>query len=519
MPGGRWSACALAALLLWSAFASASHAGDDAAPGERETREAVRSVGELNDQARQDLCARLTASPHARWAAVTALECVAAAEDRLQKAVAERDKQGGKMFSFFLSRVARDFENRAKFTEFRVMELENRNLCKTVQDWSATLACIEDAAQKATAKVTGDAEGAAAVADRVRRLVGLSRRGSQQAAVLSSLRGDAVRPVAPDAHGWSASVSDRELSTAALRLLALVPDTVDVAKLTPCASSVDPVIRRVTYRLLEGVASVAAMDVLIARLEFEEGVPSGELITHLHALTEQTFPDAKLWAEWWATHREGWKREEERVAQAEKIEKQPYSRYFGLELRSARVLFVFDRSGSMSWSVGHKAGDDNDAFGKESKMEVAQRELTAAVQGLDERTSFNIVGFSSNFEPFQRRPVRATRENREKAVKWIAKLTPDGQTNLAGSLLLAFDNTRPSTGAADDAIADTIVVLTDGAPNCGPIAYENDTLAELKRLNPDGMVTIHAIFLGVDGDEKFMKSLAADHGGKFIHHK
>ena len=519
MTGGRWSAFALAALVLCGFSTSASHAGDDAALGERETREAVRSLAESNEQSRQDLCARLVASPNARWAAVTALECVAAVEDRLQKAVAERDKQGGKMFSFFLSRVAKDFENRAKFTEFRVMELENRNLCKVVQDWNAALACIEDAGQKATAKVTGDAEAAAAVADRVRKLVALSRRGSQQAAIVGSLRGDAVRLVSPDAQGWAAAVTDRDLSTAALRLLALVPDTVDVARVAPCTACVDPVVRRVAYRLLKGVANTAAMDLLIARLEFEEGVPSAELITQLHALTEQTFPDWKLWATWWAEHRDGWKREEERVAQAEKIEKQPYSRYFGLELRSARILFVIDHSGSMSWSVGHKAGDDDDDPGKETKMAVAQRELTSAVQGLDERTSFNIVGFSSNFEPFQRRPVRATRENRDKAVRWIAKLAPDGQTNLAGSLLTAFENTRPSTGAGDDAIADTIVVLTDGAPNCGPIAYENDTLAELKRLDPDGMVTVHAIFLGVDGDEKFMKSLAADHGGKFIHHK
>ena len=518
MPGGkRWTG-AVVALLLACAGASASRAGDDASLGERETREAVKSVAESNETSRKELCTRLTSSTNVRWAAATAIECVAAAEDRLQKAVADRDKQGTRMFSFFTTRVVKDFDNRAKFTDFRMMEIENKNLCKAVQDWNTALAFFEDAAATTTAKLDADADGAALVADRVRRVVGLSRRATQQAAVIGSVRGKLAHLLAPDAHAWAVPGSERELAVAALRLLALAPDAVDVARVAPCTEVIDPVVRRVTFKLLAAVATPAAIDVLVARLAREEGVPAGEIITHLHALTEETFPDAQLWADWWAKNRETWKRDPERLAQADKIQRQPYSRYFGLELRSARVLFVIDRSGSMSWGIDYAGGDDGRSS-KEPKMVVAQRELVKAVQGLDERTSFNILSYSTNFEPFQRRPVRATRENRDKAAKWIGKLQPDGQTNLAGSLLTAFENTRPWTGANDEAIADTIVVPTDGAPNCGPIAYEKDTLAELKRLNADGMVTIHAIFLGVDGKEEFMRSLASEHGGKFIHHK
>ena len=138
---------------------------------------------------------------------------------------------------------------------------------------------------------------------------------------------------------------------------------------------------------------------------------------------------------------------------------------------------------------------------------------------LDERVSFNILAYGNDFHEFQRRPVRASQDRIGKAKGWIGKITPDGNTNLAGSLLEAMANTRPGKAPRDEAIADTIVVLSDGAPNCGPIAYEANLLKELKRQNRDRMVTIHTIFLGVDGDEQFMRSLAEDHGGKFVHHK
>src|SRR5262249_21368808 len=144
---------------------------------------------------------------------------------------------------------------------------------------------------------------------------------------------------------------DRDVVTASLRLLMLAPETVDVARIAPCVQSVDHVVRRVTFQLLAKVATVPAMDVLVGRVALEEGIPQVELIHHLHALTEQQFPDGELWKKWWDENRGSWTRDTERVEQAERTERQPYSRYFGLELRSARVLFVIDRSGSMSWGV------------------------------------------------------------------------------------------------------------------------------------------------------------------------
>lgn len=494
-------------------------ADESPAPGEQDIRDLVRSLGASTEASRKELCAKLAAHEHPGWAAAAALECVSAAEDRLAKAVAERDKQGAKMFAFFERKVAKDFENRAKFTEFRMMEIENRTLCGVVQEWARAVDALQEAGRSATARVDAP-DAAAPVAERVRRLVGLGRRPTQQAAVLGALSGAAPGVLAADLHEWAAPSGKRELCVAAMRLLATIPDRVEVERFRACAQDGDPVVRRVAYRLLARVGTVPAMDVLVERTSVEEGIPAVELARYLYNVTGEAYGlNATAWREWWAAQREGWRSRPDEAVEVADVDRQPYSRYFGLELKSARILFVLDRSGSMSFPIGYRDGMAlSAALGKDSKMDVAVRELSGAIKALDERVSFNVVAFGTGLESFQRRPVRATRENREKAAKWVARLVPDGQTNLAGSLLAAFENTRPGPGVPDESVADTLVVLTDGAPNCGPIAYENDTLAELRRLNQDGWVAIHAIFLGIDGDEAFMKSLASEHGGKFIHH-
>lgn len=494
-------------------------AAEEAGPGAREERELLRSIPSADAEARDKIRAGLEAETHTLWAAGAALECVAAVEDRLQKAVTERDKQGAKLYSYFERKVARAWADRAKFTEFRMLEIENRGLCEVVQEWTLALEQFESTARKATARVTGD--DVAALADRARKLVALSRRGSQQAAVLSGLSGGAARALAEDLHGWASPASDRELASAALSLLAEVPDVIDLERIRPCATCDDPMVRRVAFAAIASVGDSAAVDTLVQCLEHEEGIPAHELVGRLLALTgANNGSSPRAWKEWWDAQRATWTQPGSTASAAPVADSETYSRYFGLEIHSARVLFVIDRSGSMSYWIGFKDGmDDLAAYREPDKMKAAARELSRAIQALDERASFNVLAYGSEVDTFQRRSVRATQQNRDKAIKWVERLNPDGQTNLAGSLLAAWENTRPGPGMTDDAIADTIVVLSDGAPNCGPIAYEKDTLAELRRLNAAHMVEIHTVFLGIDGDEAFMRSLAEENGGKFVHYK
>jgi hypothetical protein len=193
------------------------------------------------------------------------------------------------------------------------------------------------------------------------------------------------------------------------------------------------------------------------------------------------------------------------------------TKYFGLSLDSSRVLFVVDRSWSMQCSVLYDGKDELSMFGGESKIDVARRELIQAVTGLPEGASFNIVAFGTSTKPYSPKLVEATPEARKHAKFWIQNLELEGSTNMGGALIEAFESLLPGTRAKDAEIADTIVVMTDGIPNCGPIGDAEDVLSEIRRRNRDHAVTIHCVYLGNEGNVKFLQSLAAENGGQFVH--
>jgi Mg-chelatase subunit ChlD len=178
-----------------------------------------------------------------------------------------------------------------------------------------------------------------------------------------------------------------------------------------------------------------------------------------------------------------------------------------------------DRSWSMQTSVEYDGKDDMTRWRGETKVDVARRELIQAITGLGDGASFNVIAFGFTTKPFSQKLVEATDDNRKRARTWVEKLELDGSTNLGGTLLEAFDSLQPSARPRDTEIADTIVVMTDGVPNCGPIGEADDVLQEIRRLNRDHRVVIHCVYLGNEGDVKFLTALAAENGGQFVHHR
>jgi Mg-chelatase subunit ChlD len=185
---------------------------------------------------------------------------------------------------------------------------------------------------------------------------------------------------------------------------------------------------------------------------------------------------------------------------------------------SARVLFVLDRSWSMEFGTLYDGKDDMTAFAGEDKITIARRELKQAIRNLPDGASFNVIGYGTTMKPFAKKLVPATAEQRNKGCDWVERLELDGSTNLGGALLDAFESLEGGPDAKDAEIADTIVVLTDGVPNCGPIGKPEDVLAEIARLNRRRAVTIHAVYLGSEGNVSFMQGLAKQNGGKFVHY-
>jgi Ca-activated chloride channel homolog len=110
------------------------------------------------------------------------------------------------------------------------------------------------------------------------------------------------------------------------------------------------------------------------------------------------------------------------------------------------VAFVLDTSGSM-------AGN---------KLEQAKKALLFCVANLNEVDRFEILRFSTEVEPVFDKLVEATKENRDKAEKFIKDLKPTGGTAIDDALKKAL-SLRSDKGDRPY----VVIFLTDGRPTVG----------------------------------------------------
>ena len=190
--------------------------------------------------------------------------------------------------------------------------------------------------------------------------------------------------------------------------------------------------------------------------------------------------------------------------------KREYSvvRYFGHAIVSQNLCFIVDLSGSMGKPKSVKG----------TRLTIARRELIRAVEGLPEKTRFNIIVFASSVRLWKPKgAVNATPKAVQEAKRWIfGRFRARGQTSTYAALEAAFN--------ADEEL-DTIFLLSDGNPSVGDYESRTGVLHAMYARNWDRQVTIHTIALslseilrqgkeGEDWGEKFMKRLAAANGGE-----
>ncbi len=177
--------------------------------------------------------------------------------------------------------------------------------------------------------------------------------------------------------------------------------------------------------------------------------------------------------------------------------------FYGLDIRSNRVIFVCDVSGSM---LGRK-------------IEDLKRELWRAMRSIDApQSAFNAIFFASNVDAVWKRLAHVRKNTRAKVKKAIGKIQANGGTNVWGALQRAFL----------DQAADTIVILTDGQPSVGKVTAPDEILAAVAKLNRFKRLQIHAVYLPEDSvslmtnvissqaASNFMKRLAQIGGGQYV---
>jgi len=167
-----------------------------------------------------------------------------------------------------------------------------------------------------------------------------------------------------------------------------------------------------------------------------------ELLRELSGLQHRL--DPRPWKVWAAALSDGPLPEPRK---AERSDEERSVSFAGLPIRSERVCFLIDLSGS----IWQKRADGR------TRKELVDEELRKALESLPESTRFNVIAYTATPTPWQRSLVSAERKNVAKALEWFVARKDTGSGDVWGALQVAL---------ADPAV-DTLVVLSDGAPSGG----------------------------------------------------
>ena len=262
-------------------------------------------------------------------------------------------------------------------------------------------------------------------------------------------------------------------------------------------------VRLAAAEALGKLRTPASIPVLMGVLQREEEsrVRDG-VAASLYGLTGMNlYDDFATWTRWWKEH-------ETDFRIPDRVEPLPprhaggtTAGFYGIPLRSDRIAFVVDQSGSMSASFTY-ATPAGTVVG--TRLDIAIRELLEAVAELGDKDRVNVILFHTTVHPWRKGLQRLSPRNRQDLGEHLRKQKPMGGTNLFDALELALQ----------DPDVKTVFLLSDGAPGAGKYVTEDDILREVGRLNQTQRTAIHTIAIGQDSS--LMRRLAEENDGIYI---
>ncbi|MBJ02479.1 MAG: hypothetical protein CMK00_06375 [Planctomycetes bacterium] len=243
-----------------------------------------------------------------------------------------------------------------------------------------------------------------------------------------------------------------------------------------------------------------ALPVLIDRLGGARGQAKIDVHQVLQLVTGLDHGrSAGRWRTWWEKEGEAYilpsYEESLRAARARRSSQkssETSTSFYGLQVISERVCFILDVSGSMKHEMPNG-----------TRLELAKRELLAALEKYPDEDLFNILFFSTDVYPWNDSLVVMGNKTRAAARGFVERQEPDGYTAVYDALKLAFEDER----------VDTLYLLSDGNPDQGTIDDPEQIRAEVKRWNSTRHLRIHCVSLG--GAIPLLQNLAKDTGGEF----
>jgi len=256
-------------------------------------------------------------------------------------------------------------------------------------------------------------------------------------------------------------------------------------------------VRAAAYRAASTVRTRRAVEALIARMGDERSAARTFLADALVDLTGVSHGDGPDgWQKWWAIVGASFE-VPKRAAKGSgaKIERpRTVASYYGIPLRTDRMVFIIDLSGSMTAKVGDK-----------TKLRAAQDQLIAVLGKLQPTQQFGLIGFGTNVGAWEPALVPASAKNVQEAVAWVERLAIRGATNIYDSLELALGFEG----------VESIFLLSDGGPSAGRFVAMDQIREAIRVQNRERHVRINTILIGGSSREQdFMRKLAGENDGE-----
>ena len=170
---------------------------------------------------------------------------------------------------------------------------------------------------------------------------------------------------------------------------------------------------------------------------------------------------------------------------------------------SDTIYYVLDISGSMDWDPASYTGVDGQVR-VGPRIDRAKAELVRSILGLARNFSFDVVAYDCSTLAWRPSLQPADDGNKQAAIAWVQALYPRGATGTGPATALALGDKQNKT----------VVLLTDGAPNCGASSMSGHR-SMIRAANTQG-ARVHVFGIAASGAYRaFCQGVAADNGGGY----
>ncbi len=257
-------------------------------------------------------------------------------------------------------------------------------------------------------------------------------------------------------------------------------------------------------------AEATGIEFLIDVLTEIDGQSAMFAIEHLSKVSGESFGgDITQWRRWWErVDRQSLQFDVPAGGEIDKADDFTGPDFFGIDVRAKRVVFIVDKSTSMSDPLNPEP-TVTASLGRpaESRLQKAQVELASAIENLPAETRFSILAFDGTVVPWRTRLVPATRHNKLQAFRFVSSITADGHTAWYDALDAAFQL---------DGNLESVYFLSDGVPTVGRIVSAPEILRTIADENSFRRIAINAIGLGVNTPaDRFLSALAQQNSGVY----